>query len=91
AAALVRAHPLFAAAVLPPALTSLRALAAGTLDPARAKAALASPRVRALFADPAFKRALLAGDPSALLADPRVKALLADPELAEKLKALAPR
>ncbi len=90
AAAFTRTHGLFGAS-LPPALAQLRALAAGTLDPAQAKALLDQPALKELLADPALKSALLHGDPAALLRDPRVRKLLSDPALARELSAPAPR
>jgi len=90
AAAFTRAHGLFAAG-LPPELEKLRALAAGRTDPDLARTLRDDPALKALLADPALRRALEKGDPSALLANPQIRKLLADPELAKKLETLAPR
>jgi uncharacterized membrane protein required for colicin V production len=90
AAAFTRKHSLFDAA-LPAALDKLRALAAARGGPGQAQALLKEPALKALFNDPALKRALEKGDAAALLENPRVKKLLADPEMVKKIEALSAR
>lgn len=87
AAAFAREHALFDAAA-PSALEQFRALAA---DPQLARTLLQDPALKSLSDDPALKRALKTGEPSALLENPRLKKLLEDPELAKKLEAMRAR
>jgi uncharacterized membrane protein required for colicin V production len=88
-AAFTRDHGLFGKSG-PAALTQLRDVAAGKIDPAKAKSLLEDPNLKAVLTDPALKTELAKGDPAALLRDPRIRKLLADPQLLEKLRSLAP-